>query len=809
MLTDVRNALRALKAAPGFTVVAMVVLTLGIGATTAIFSVVDAVVLRALPFDQSDRLGAVVLRSPDSGTTNTYHTAQDFVDWREQQDVFQAIVAMGGTSLALQEGERPEDVRAQRVTAGFFDVFRVVPQVGRPFTSDQEVEGAHRVVLISDGFWRRRYAADPDIVGKTITATDGTWEIQGVMPRGFAYPLGASRPTEVWIPWFQPSNQKERGNSRSYYLQVVGRLNDDVSIAQANDRLKTITSGIAEQYPNWMQERAGGVDALYDTVVGANTRSWLLMLLGSVAFVLLIACVNVANLMLARASSRVRETGVRAALGASRWQIARGMLVESLLLSAAGTACGLLVAWWGVDVLKASLPSSLPRVADIGIDFRVLAASAGAAIATGVLFGLAPALQFSRPNLTAALREGGRGTAGGARQWLKSSLVVAEVALAMVLLVGAGLFISSFVRLVNVEIGVRHENVLTMEVYPRVNYADREDVRRVQALAQVELPAIIERIRALPGVTEAGFIAGGLPLSGSWSRTDVRVPGREEPFEGDDSVDIRNVTAGYADAIGATVMRGRHVQEADRADGQPVVVLNEEAVKRYLGDLEPIGSTINVGRADRTVVGVVRDVRLGGPESAVRPEAYVPYAQSGLQTGATLVVHTAGPTVAMTEPVKQAVWASMPDVPLDDVNTMEALLGRLIAQRQFNMLLVGLFGLLALVIAGAGIYGVMAYIVTQRTQEIGVRMALGAMPSRVLLTVLSRASVYMVSGLVVGLGLAWLLAGSIESFLFQVEARDVTVYVATSAALFLVGIAAAAVPARRAARVDPLIALRQ
>lgn len=808
MVTDVRNAIRALRAAPGFTIVALVVLTLGIGATTAIFSVVDAVVLRSLPFDQSDRLGTVVLRNTTNGRANTNHTAQDFVDWREQQDVFRAITATSGANFAIQEGERPEDLRAQRITSGFFDVFRVLPQLGRPFTPEQEVEGAHQVVLISDGYWRRRYAADPEVIGTMITTANGTWEIQGVMPRDFTYPLGATRPTDIWLPWFQPTSQKERGNSRSYYLQVTGRLNDDVSIDQADDRLRTITSGLAEQHPAWFSEREGGVNALYDTVVGAQTRSWMLMLLGAVTFVLLIACVNVANLMLARATSRVREVGIRAALGASRWQIARATLVESLLLSSAGTALGLLVASWGVDVLKASLPSSLPRIADIGIDLRVLAASAGAALVTGVLFGLAPALQLSRPNLTEALREGGRGTAGGARQWLRSSLVVAEVALAMVLLVGAGLFVSSFVRLVNVEIGVKHENVLTMDVFPRVNYADRDEVTRAQERSRTEFPAMVERIRALPGVTEAGFIAGGLPLSGNWSRTSVEVPGREEPFDDDDSVDIRHVTAGYAGAIGATVLRGRHVQDSDRADTQQVVVLNEESVRRYFGDRDPLGATIGIS-GDRTVVGVVRDVRLGGPESDVRPEAYMPYAQSPSQIGAELVVHTNGPVATRIDPIKQAVWASMPEIPLDDVNTMEALLGRLIAQRRFNMVLVGLFGLLSLVIAGVGIYGVMAYIVTQRTPEIGVRMALGAMPGRVLLAVLYRAATYMAVGLALGLGLAWMLAESIEGFLFQVGAHDLVVYGATSAALFTVGIVAATVPARRAARVDPLIALRQ
>ena len=806
MLSDVRNAARALRAAPGFTAVALVVLTLGIGATTAIFSVVDAVVLRSLPFDRSDRLASVVLRDTTDGGASSYHTAQDFVDFRDQQDVFTAITATATGSLTITEGSRPESLRSARVTAGFFDVFRVTPALGRPFTAEHEVDGNHQVALISDGLWRRRFGADPGVVGSTIRFDEGTYQVFGVMPRDFQYPISARRPTDLVVPWVQPENQKIRANSRSYYLQVIGRLNDDATMSLAAERMKAITAAVADASPDWFRNREGGVQPLHETVVGDRTRSWMLMLLGAVAFVLLIACVNVANLLLARATSRARETGVRAALGASRWQIARGMLAESLLLSSVGTVLGLVVAWWGVGVLRAALPETLPRIADVGIDLRVLAATAGAALVTGVLFGLAPAIQFSRPNLTDALREGGRGTAGTAREWLRSSLVVAEVALAMVLLVGAGLFITSFVRLVNVEIGLDYRNVMTLGVYPSYDFSNPDERTSARARSQVAIPEMLRRVQALPGVEAAGLISGGLPLSGSWSRTSVRVPGRDEEFDGDDSVDIRQVTPGYGDAVGAAVLRGRYLVETDGSDGQQVVVLNEEAARRYLGDQDPIGRTIAVN-GDRTVVGIVSNVRLGGPESDIRPEAYVPYAQS-LQVGGELVVRTAGDPAPMTDAVRSAVWTSYPDIAIDEVTTMETLLGRLIAQRQFNMLLVGLFGALAMVIAGAGIYGVMAYIVTQRTQEIGVRMALGARPTGVLLTVLRRAAAFLVLGLAAGLAGAWVLASSIEAFLFQVDPRDATVFASTGVLLFVVGMVAALVPARRASRVDPLVALR-
>jgi putative ABC transport system permease protein len=807
MLTDFRNALRSLRAAPSFTAVALLVLTLGIGATTAIFSIVHAVVLRALPFDESDRLVSVTIWNTDAASRSNYHTPQDFADWRDQQDVFSAITAAGGAGgFTLRDGDRPENLRVQQVTAGFFDVFRATPRMGRPFTEEHEVDGRHHVAVISDGLWRRRFGADADVVGQTMTFDSGTWEIIGVMPRGFEYPVGTSRPTDMWVPFVQPETQKTRGNSRNHYLQVVGRLDEAVSLAQADERMRAITNGLAEEFPDWFKDRRAELKPFHEMVVGAETIPWMLMLLGSVAFVLLIACVNVANLVLARSMARAREIGVRAALGASRWQIARGMLAESLVLSAAGTACALVLAWWGVGVLKAALPENLPRIADISIDLRVLATAAAAALVTGVIFGLAPAIRFSKPNLTGVLREGGRGAVGSARQLLRSTLVVAEVALAVVLLVGAGLFLTSFIRLVNVDIGLNYENVLTVEVYPRPPQGADEDIRAQHDRAAVAFADITERIQAVPGVRSVGLIAGGLPLSGSWSRTTVRVPGREEPFSADDSVDIRQVTAGYGAAIDAPVLRGRYVADTDGAEGQPVVVLNEEAAARYLPDVDPIGATININ-GDRTVVGVVGNVRLGGPESDVRPEAYIPFSQS-IQPGAEFVVRTDGDPALFSDAVTSAVRATYPDLAINDTTTMESLLGRLIARRRFNMLLVGLFGVLAVAIAAAGIYGVMAYIVAQRTPEIGVRMALGAQPRRVLLGVLGRASVFLALGLAVGLAGAWVVAGSVEAFLFQIQPHEPSVYVATSGALLVIGLVAALVPARRAARVDPLIALR-
>ncbi|HSC25767.1 MAG TPA: ABC transporter permease [Vicinamibacterales bacterium] len=817
MWHDVRNAIRSLQSAPTFTAVALVVLTLGIGASTAMFSVVDAVVLRGLPYEEPDRLVQITTYNTRIGGFGSYESPQNFADWKAQQNVFSAIAAVTGASgFTVTENGVPRDLPTLRVTAGYFDVYRVRPQLGRAFTEENEIDGRHQVALISDGLWRRLFGADPQVIGRTLLSSEllvmgapkpvpaGTWTIIGVMPRGFRSPVSAARQTDVWVPYVVPEYQRTRGDSRSSYLQVSGRLRNGVTIGQADAQIRTITARLAEEFPKWFPDEVGAVRSLHEATVG-RVRAWMLLLLGAVGVVLLIACVNVANLMLARAAARTREIQVRAALGASPWQIARGLLVESLVLSTAGTLLALVAAWWGIDVLRAALPQNLPRISTVSLDLRVLGAAALAALATGLLFGLAPALQFSRASLSGALRESRGTTAGRAR--LRSALVVAEIALALVLTVGAGLFLSSFVKVTNVDVGLDYRNVLTMDVWPRIDSSKPGWVEPAVARAAATIPEIVDRVAAIPGVVSAGFIAGGLPLSGNWDRTDVTVPGREQPFDGDDSVDIRQVTPGYARAVGTPVLRGRYVEPTDTRGSAPVVVLNEEAATRYLSDREPLGATITINRQNLTVVGIVGNVRLGGPESAVRPEAYVP-APQGRYLGGTLAIRTAGDPMAIADPVREAIWASLPGLAAPEAETMESLLGALIAQRRFNMLIVSLFGGLALAIASAGIYGVMAYLVTQRTKEIGVRMALGALPARVMSAVIGRALLHTCAGLAIGVVGAWQLASSIERFLFQVEPYDPGVYGAAAALLAVSGFAAAYVPARRAARVDPVIALR-
>jgi putative ABC transport system permease protein len=807
MRSDLFNAIRALRAAPAFTAVALIVLTLGIGATTAIFSVVDAVVLRNIPFDSPDRLMSVAdIDTRPDGFAGGHTTPQDFADWRQATDVFEGLAAVTrGGSFTLREGGHPERLRVSQTTANLLSLLRVSPQLGRFYSSDNEVDGNHKVAVISDSLWKRRFGGTPDVLGRTMTFDSGTWEVIGVMPAGFEYPIGQAKPDEMWVPYGIPESQKQRANSRNFGLLVTGRLKDGVSITQAQQRMDAISAAIRTAHPKWGPDRVVRVRTLHESIVG-KVRPWMLMLLGAVAFVMLIACVNVANLMLARATTRSRDVGVRAALGASRWQLVRGVLVESLLLSAAGTALGVFVAFWGVEVLKAALPSTLPRAADIGIDLRVLLTAAAAACATGVAFGLAPAIQLSRPDLIGVLRDSGRAnTSGMVKQRLRSALVVAEVALAVVLLVGSGLFLTSFVRLTAVDIGLDHRNVLTVPVYPPFVFGDPAQREAGMARAAVLVPQVIDRIRQMPGVITVGGIANGLPLSGNWSRTGVKVPGREQTYDDQDSVDMRNITGDYFAATGIKLLRGRVLTDAD-VTGAPVAVLSEEAVKRYFGGRDPLGATIGIN-GDRTVVGIVGSVRLGGPESEVRPEAYLPMtAKSAF--GADLVIKTAGSAEAIAPAIRAAIWEIAPDLTLGDVQTFELLFERLIAQRRFNMLLLTIFGGLAIIITGVGIYGVMAYVVEQRTQEIGVRMALGAQPGRVQGMVLRRAMVFVGAGLLIGTAGAYALSGAVGAFLFRVEPGEPRIYLATAALLVAIGLIAAWIPARRAARVDPIVALR-
>ena len=815
MLDDLKAAFRSLRSSKTFTFVALAVLTLGIGASTAIFSVVDAVVLRGLPFDEHDRLVAVgERRLPRPGDVNrqpatdpaavSSSAPQNYADWARQQQVFESMAAIAGGAFTLREaGAEPEEIRAQRVTADFFKVLREQPVLGRTFTADNEVDGNHRVVILSDGLWRRRFNADPAIVGRSIPLEGGSYEVIGVMAPDFAYPIGSVRPTEMWTPYVVPADERIRNpNSVSIYLSTIARLKPGVSIEQAQANMDQVSAALKAANPKWNEFTLAGVRPLRDHIVGARTKQWMLMLLGAVAIVLLIACANVANLLLARASTREREVGIRAALGAGRWRLIRGLMVESLVLSIVGTVLSLLLAWWAVNVLRTSMPDGVPRLSTIAVDMRVLGAAALVSLITGVLFGIFPALQLSKPNLSNALKEGSRGAGSGrAQQRMRNVLVVAEVALAVVLLVGAALFIGSFRTLMKIDPGFNPTNVFTASIQPRI---DRSVVGPFPNYSS-KFEDVVTRLQQAPGVAHVSFISGGMPMGGSMSQTNIGVPGRK--LEGRaSSISIRRVTPDYHQAIGIPLVQGRLLNANDRKGAQDVVVLNEMAAKVAFPGESAVGKTVNVN-GDRVVVGVVGNIYQSNLETEPMNEAYVPLAQSDVSWG-ELVIRTTGDPLQIVPSVKSAVLAILPDVPLRNVRTMEQVMGRQVAQRRLNMLLLGLFGVLGLVISAVGIYGVMAYLVAQRTREIGVRMALGATRRTVVGMVLTRAGILVAIGLILGGAGAWYVSSTAKTFLFRMDTTDWRVFATAIGALAAAALLASAIPARRAAGVNPIEALR-
>jgi putative ABC transport system permease protein len=807
---DLKTALRSLRHSRSFTIVALTVLALGIGAGTAIFSVVDAVVLRGLPFDQHDRLG--VMMSTDTKKKVTFaersETPQTYLDWREMQQPFQALAAIAGTQFRLKtEGGEPADAQAQRVTPEFFPVLRIAPMLGRAFNPGDEVEGRHRVAILTHGFWQRRFGGAPDVIGKTIELSETSYEIVGVMPQAFSYPVGSDRPAELLVPVTFPAEDRVKGDSHNYNYAIVGRLKDGVSFDQATEQMKRLSEQLDEKDPKWTPGRRPRVITMHEFLVG-KVRSWMLMLLGAVVLVLLIACANVANLMLVRATGRSREMGIRAALGASPWRLVRGLLVEGVVLALGGAALGVALASVGIRVLRAWLPAGLPRVASIGMDERVLVTAIAAAVLTGLVFGIIPALQSSRPDLVGSLKEGGRSaTSGGRAQHLRSILVVAEVAFAVILLVGAGLFTGSFVRLMRVDPGFDYHNVLALNVglrlLPGQKFDDDYRSRSAQYIRQV-----IEVVSRVPGVRMVGTVNGGLPLTGSWSRTRVELPGRGKlEGEGDD-IDRRSVTSNYLQLLRIPLLKGRFLSDEDRQGSTLVIVINQAAAQRYWPGQEALGQRITINKEERVVVGIVGNIHHLGPEVAQRQEGYVP-AEQDRQFGNSLAIRTAGDPLALLPAVKAAVWTVNKEQRFTgDTFTLERYMDRLIAQRRFNMAVLALFGVLGLVIAAVGIYGVMAYVVAQRTNEIGVRMALGATRSNVVTMVLRRAGMLMALGLLIGGIGAWYLSAGLKSFLFEVQPNDAGIFAAALAVLACAGLLASALPARRAATVDPLVALR-
>jgi putative ABC transport system permease protein len=544
------------------------------------------------------------------------------------------------------------------------------------------------------------------------------------------------------------------------------------------------------------------VESLHTFITG-DARTWTFLLLGAVACVLLIASVNLATLMLVRATTRGRELGIRSALGASRWDLVRTLVVESLVLSLTGATLGVLVAWIGVDFLRAAMPAEVPRVATIGVNLRVLGATMTTAIVTGLTFGLAPIVQFSRTKSSPLLHDRGRAnTASVDRQRLRTALVVTEVALAVMLLVGSGLFLASFEAVTHVDLGVDVRNVLTIRIRPLVGPAELQGaLQRHRGL----LLEVLDRARAIPGVEVASLLDGGLPFRGDLKTADLTIPGRTDGTKED--IDRNQITPDYFRALRVPLRQGRFFTNEDRQGSEPVVILNAAAAEKYFPSDDPIGQVVNL-EGVRRIIGVVGNIRHDGPETDLRREAFVPLAQSHV-IAATLVLRTSRPTAAVLPEIKAAIWSQFPDLALPDIKMLGGYVDALTAQRRVNMLLIGLFGLLGLAIAAVGIYGVMAYIVTQRTQEIGIRMALGAWPALILWSVLGRASRQLGLGLAIGLLGAWVLSGLVEEFLFRVPPHDIVVYAGSGALILLVGLLAALLPAHRAARVEPIIALRR
>lgn len=813
MLRDLGLAWRTLTATPGFTGIAVAVLAIGIGASTAIFSVVDAVVLRGLPFDEHDRLAAVLEhdtvrpRTFGGGTT----TPQNLLDWRAMQQSFEAIAASASTRFEMRNDRgEPDEARGLRVTHEFFPILRVRPLHGRLFMPDDEAEGAHRVMVLSHTFWHRRFSGNPDVVGSRFEVGSDSYEIVGILPPAFEYPVGSARPTEIFVPAMFPEEDRVRGGSRNYNWSVIGRLKPGVSFEQATEQMAAVMAQINAEHPKWGPGRTARVIPLQEHLVGA-VRARMLMLLGAVLLVLLIACANVANLLLARATVRARETGIRAALGASRWRLVRATLAESLMLALAGVAGGLLLAKVSLQVLVAWLPDNLPRVAAIGLDMRVVAIACLATFAIGLLLGIVPALQASNPDLTTTLKGSGRSsTAGGRMQALRSALVVAEVALAVVLLVGAGLFIGSFASVMRIDPGFDYRNVLVFDVGPRLNTALSgqavwQDLRQ---RARPYLQDMLAAVSRVPGVADVAGVGNGLPLAGSWSRTSPKLPGRGE-LKGDEwQIDMRTVTPNYVQVMRIQLLRGRHLNEADSEGSEAVAIVNQAAAELYWPGEDPLGKRIGINDRERVVVGVFGNIRHLGPEQPARPEVYMPMSQMDVYS-MTLVIRTQRPPLELVDAVKSAIWSVNPDQRLNaEVVTLEGYMERLIAERRFNMALLGLLGVIGLIIAAAGIFGVMSYLVAQRTNEIGVRMALGATRRNVVGLVLGRAAVLLALGLALGGLSAWSLAQTVESFLFNVTPRDPRVFLSVIVTLAAAGLVASAIPARKASSVDPLVALR-
>lgn len=804
LLQDLRFGARMLWKNRGFTILTVTALALGIGFNTAIFSVVDTVLLRPLPYREPNRLVSIWERNLRAGIDRSEMSPANYLDLRAQNQVFEQVGAFIDQSITLTGVAEPERLEGQNVSANTLSLLGVQPVVGRTFLPEEDQPGNHQVVVLSYGLWQRRFARDAGIIGQQITLDGQPFNVVGVMPSGFFFP---QRESELWTPLaMEPEQASGRGD---HYLRVIARLKPGVSAEQAQAEAESIAARLAADFPRTNEGLGVFLNSLHADYVG-NIRLALLILLGAVGLVLLIACANVANLLLARSTTRQREVAIRTALGARRGRIARQILTESLLLAGLGGLAGLLVAIWGVEFLLRLVPQTLSQVQGVSVDGRVLLFTLIVTVITGVICGLIPALQASRMQPGEALKDGGRGTQGGARgRRLLGALVVSEMALALVLLVGAGLLLRSFHRLSKIDPGFQTDNLLTLRTeLPSTKYPGPEQRRAFY-------DEVLRRVKDLPGVESVGIISF-IPLSFSGINFAFTVEGRTPVSDMKLPLAVyRVISPDYFSTMRIPILRGRSFDQHDTADAASVAVINRSLAEQFWPGEEAIGKRLKVGPADSpnawaTVIGVVGDVRQVGLLGEQTLEMYSTYKQDrrGFVAPRDLVIRTKSDPASIVAAVRKQVWAVDKDQPVSNVRTVDQVFANAVSRERFQTLLLGLFAALALVLAIVGLYGVMSYAVTQRTHEIGIRMALGAQRGEVLRLIIRQGMLLTLAGVGLGIAVALGVTRLIAGVLFGVTATDPATFVVVAGLLVAVASLASYIPARRATKVDPLVALR-
>jgi putative ABC transport system permease protein len=800
---DLRYGARMLLKNPGFTLIAVLMLALGVGANTAIFSVVNGVLLKPLPYREPERLIRVFERSrtqpkfPMSGG--------NFQDYREQNSTLSGLALYTRQDLELSQDDKPERLAALRVSAGFFELLGAQPLLGREFRREDELPDNNQVVILSHGLWQRRFNGDPNVVGRVVTLSGRPFTVVGVAPQGLQHVGGdyRSMPHGESVDAWWPVALRPQAGRGAHFLNAVGRLKSGVSVSQAEADFNVIAERLAQQFPNTNQSWRIAIQPLREEIAG-RARTTLLALFGAVFFVLLIACVNVANLLLARATAREREIAVRSAVGAGRWRITRQLLTESLLLAIVGGAAGILLAQWAIDALRALGPEQLPRLQAVNIDGRILLFTLGVTVLTGVLFGLAPALQAGQFNLNTLLKEGGRG-GGGQRRRLRDALVVTEVALALALLAGAGLLIRSFWKLQQTDPGFNPERVLTVSLtLPGARYGDAPKVASFQR-------QLLDRVTALPGVQSAG-VTSDLPWTGYDENAGFTIEGKTFPPNDGPSARYHYVSSDYFRAIGVPLIAGRFFNADDRQDAQLALLINRSMAERYWPGESAVGKRLTFSSQPKerdwyTIVGVVGDVKDFPHSPAAAPAFYWATTQLTPRQLILAVRFSADP-LNLIDTVRGEVRALDKDLPLADTQTLETIAATAVAGRRFTLWLVGFFALTAMALAAIGIYSVLSYLVAQRTHEIGLRMALGAQLGNVLKLVIRQGMTLVLLGIASGMAAAFALTWLIKGLLFEVSATDPLAFALAAAVLALVALLACYIPAWRATKVDPMVALR-